>query len=289
MRTVPASLAAEYVKTTTTLARGWVITRRDGVIFRFTDFQRDITVGGDLFTAAGGADPSAMQSSEDTAVGNMEMGAVFDSAAITEADLDGGKYDGASVEVVHFDWKNPVDTFTIFTGTTGRIRRDDHTYSAELLSSKQKLMRQYGRTHQERCDVENLGDARCMVVVADFTFTGAVTGVTDSSLFSGDTSQATGYFNYGVVTFTSGLNNGISKEVGSHTNGDNFSMFEAFPYTIAVGDTYSAEAGCDRRASICKSRFSNLVNFRGFAAVDSGGNDIPIIPGNTKINKRGGR
>jgi uncharacterized phage protein (TIGR02218 family) len=39
---------------------------------------------------------------------------------------------------------------------------------------------------------------------------------------------------------------------------------------IAVGDTFTVTAGCDKRFATCVQKFDNAVNFRGF----------PHIPGN---------
>ena len=42
---------------------------------------------------------------------------------------------------------------------------------------------------------------------------------------------------------------------------------------IAIGDSFDIIAGCDKTASICSGRFSNIINFRGF----------PDIPGTDKM------
>jgi uncharacterized phage protein (TIGR02218 family) len=44
-------------------------------------------------------------------------------------------------------------------------------------------------------------------------------------------------------------------------------------YPVQPGDTYSITAGCDKQMGTCKTRFSNLVNFRG----------EPYVPGNDTI------
>jgi len=42
-----------------------------------------------------------------------------------------------------------------------------------------------------------------------------------------------------------------------------FTLFDAMPRALQVGDTYSVYAGCDKLFSTCKTKFSNGVNFRG--------------------------
>jgi hypothetical protein len=71
-----------------------------------------------------------------------------------------------------------------------------------------------------------------------------------------------GYFDGGVMTWTSGANNGLSGEVASYTVGQ-IVLALPMPYAIAAGDTYSLIAGCDKTFPTCRDRFSNVLNFRG--------------------------
>jgi hypothetical protein len=71
-----------------------------------------------------------------------------------------------------------------------------------------------------------------------------------------------GYFDRGLITFTSGPNTGLSMEVKSYTPGQMILVLP-MPYVVAVGNTYSLIAGCDKTFPTCRDRFSNVVNFRG--------------------------
>jgi hypothetical protein len=82
---------------------------------------------------------------------------------------------------------------------------------------------------------------------------------------SGGTVRAfggTGYFDYGVMTFTSGLNSGLSMEVKAYVPGQ-ITLAQPMPYLCAIGDAYSMHAGCDKAFETCRDRFANVVNFRG--------------------------
>lgn len=79
-----------------------------------------------------------------------------------------------------------------------------------------------------------------------------------------------GYFGYGLVTFTSGLNAGLSMEIKVSDVGL-FVLQLPMPYTCAIGDTYSIKAGCDKSRNTCRDTFSNIVNMR--AEPFSSGND----------------
>lgn len=71
-----------------------------------------------------------------------------------------------------------------------------------------------------------------------------------------------GYFDGGILTFTSGLNAGLSMEIKNYAPGV-FVLQLPFPYAVAPGDAYTAIAGCDRTVPTCRDRFNNIVNFRG--------------------------
>jgi hypothetical protein len=81
-----------------------------------------------------------------------------------------------------------------------------------------------------------------------------------------------GFFTFGKVTFLSGKNIGISREVRafSTTTADGvtftgpgaFELFEALPFDLQIGDQYEAHAGCDKSLKICVERFDNVANRR---------------------------
>lgn len=71
-----------------------------------------------------------------------------------------------------------------------------------------------------------------------------------------------GYFDYGLITFTSGLNIGLSMEVKNYAPGV-IVLQLPMPYAVAPGDAYTMIAGCDRTLPTCRDRFANVVNFRG--------------------------
>jgi uncharacterized phage protein (TIGR02218 family) len=60
------------------------------------------------------------------------------------------------------------------------------------------------------------------------------------------------------------------KQVGT---GGAFSLFLPMGDSIAIGDTGTAVAGCDKSFATCRDVFNNVVNFRGF----------PSIPGNDRL------
>jgi uncharacterized phage protein (TIGR02218 family) len=84
-------------------------------------------------------------------------------------------------------------------------------------------------------------------------------GSTQSTILT-TLSQAIGWFSLGTITFTTGLNAGISRTVKSYSAGV-FTFALPLPYPPGVGDSLTAYAGCDRMQSTCQAKFNNLLNF----------------------------
>ncbi len=113
------------------------------------------------------------------------------------------------------------------------------------------------------------------------TFTIEDTSAYDSSGTGGSVASPAnpGHFDYGLITFTSGLNNGLKMEVQAYAPGT-ITLRLPMPYQALAGDTYSLVAGCGKRfIEDCKTRFNNVVNFRG----------EPHLPGLDKVLMPGGR
>lgn len=75
-----------------------------------------------------------------------------------------------------------------------------------------------------------------------------------------------GYFSLGVITFTSGPNNGLSRVIAGYSNSV-VKVIPMFPYDPGVNDTLTAVPGCDKSLSTCRAKFANPQNFAGFPFV----------------------
>jgi uncharacterized phage protein (TIGR02218 family) len=190
---------------------------------------------------------------------------VLDSASITEADLYAGVWDYAEVLVFRVNYRSLADGVLYQRrGRLGQVKTGRTTFVAELRGLAQALQQVIGEVYTPSCRAD-LGDARCGVNLTGFTATGSVTGVTSRAVFA-DTArtQASDYFGGGVLTWTSGANNGRRMEVKSWVNGTKtFTLALPMVSTVAIGDTYLVIAGCRKRLADCRDKFANVVNFRG--------------------------
>jgi hypothetical protein len=107
MRAVPADLADRLESGAASLCHAWILTRADGVVLGFTDHDRDLVVEGVACKAASGWTAGAAETAAGFSPGLATAVGGFDDAALSEADLAAGLYDGARVECRLVDWSAP--------------------------------------------------------------------------------------------------------------------------------------------------------------------------------------
>jgi hypothetical protein len=88
--------------------------------------------------------------------------------------------------------------------------------------------------------------------------------INDTQSYLAITSFSDGYMNNGVLTWTSGLNSGVSIEVKNYYQSNSYiGLFLSMKQAIQVGDTFTLTPGCDKRRETCYFKFNNMQNFRG--------------------------
>jgi hypothetical protein len=106
-------------------------------------------------------------------------------------------------------------------------------------------------------------DSACGLVLANYTTTGTITTVTSAQDFNTDASQADGYYEQGGVEFTSGALSGVSAPVNTSYNA-NGQIILLIPMDAApaVGDTFKIYPSCDKTPDTCRDKFNNLSHNR---------------------------
>ncbi len=98
-----------------------------------------------------------------------------------------------------------------------------------------------------------------------------IAAVTDNRIFTITVSDARAiddWFNYGVVHWESGANVGLGLEVKDFVSSSGeITLFMPMRRLVAVGDKIRIFPGCPRFLSICKSKFDNVIQYRGFPHV----------------------
>ena len=217
---------------------------------------------------------TAIAQSAGLAVNNLEIVIGYDDT-FTKADFLAGRWDGAAWELFEVNWAAPADgTNTIGRYITGDVKPGRLSCSVELRALSQFLQQGIGLITSKTCRARladfpsQVQGARCGLDVADFTVTGTITSASGQQAARDDArTEADDWFGDGVLTFTSGANDGLSQKVKTHeldSNGAAFTFSLPFPFAIAPGDAYSLVAGCRKRlAEDCRDKFDNVLNFQG--------------------------
>ena len=281
MRDMDSATAQAFAADATTLCHCWRLTRRDGAVLGFTDHDRDLVFAGATFRATTGLDAAQAESAAGFAVAGGEVQGAFDDAALAEADLGAGLYDGASVEIWMVDWSDVARRVLMDIATIGEVRRTEFSFIAELRSLAHRFDEEQGRQFQRNCSAD-LGDARCAVDLSALLYsTGATIEAVQSDgafVVAPDAEFAPGYFTDGAMTSATGERHAIKLHEKAVV-GDRVVLWSAQVATFAEGARVTLSAGCDKSPETCAAKFDNIANFRGFPHMP--GNDVVAAYPNT--------
>ena len=255
----------------TTVARAWAVERRDGAVLGFTDHDADLAFEGIVFRAGSGLSARALAQVTGLAVDNTEaMGALSD-AAISEADLMAGRYDGAGVRIWAVNWAAPEQRALLFRGSIGEVVRAGGAFQAELRGLAEALNQPRGRVYRGSCPAV-LGDAACRVDLdaPGLSAERPVAAIVEAGRvfrFTGLGGVDARWFEPGGLGVLGGAAAGLAAVVKNDrmdAGGRVVELWAALRADVAEGDAVRLEAGCDKRAETCRLKFGNFVNFRGF-------------------------
>ena len=254
----------------TTVARVWIVRRRDGLVLGFTDHDRDLMVEGVTCRASAGMTAGAVEAATGLSVDNGEVTGALSADALTPADIRAGRWDGAAVEARLVDWSAPERGEVLFRGSLGEIAESGGRFTAELRGLAEALNVTRGRVYHARCDAV-LGDARCGVdlAAADMRLETFVTEVREEGrvlILDEGAGYADRWFERGRIAFLDGAAEGLEgriKRDAGQGDGREVDLWTAPGAVPAPGDVVALEAGCDKLLGTCRDKFDNRLNFRG--------------------------
>jgi uncharacterized phage protein (TIGR02218 family) len=262
------ALHAHLASGQSTVCRAWTVTRKDGLVMGFTDHDRDLVVDGVVCRADTGMTARALQQTTGLSVDNSEAFGALSDAAITEADILAGRFDGAEVRAFLVNWATPEDRLLQFRGSFGEITRSGGSFQAELRGLTEVLNRPQGFAFQPRCSAI-LGDGRCQFATATpgYRAVGVVGAVEDDQVFllDGFAEFDDRWFENGRFEMLTGKAAnlvGVVKSDRRTATGRRIELWQTMGAQVARGDGFRAIAGCDKAASTCRTKFANFLNSR---------------------------
>ena len=285
------ALRAHLATGLTTVCRCWAVLRRDGRIFGFTDHDGPLHFDGIDFRADSGMTGRALSQTTGLAVDNTEAMGVLSDAAITEADIEAGRFDAAEVRAWAVNWRDVSQRELRFRGTLGELRRGGGAFHAELRGLAEALNQPQGRVYQRAC-LAVLGDARCRfdLNAPGFSVEAEIMEVGDgrASCLTGTEAPPSGWFERGRLRVLSGAAEGLTAIVKHDRMRDGvrqIDYWEPVRARFAPGDRVRLEAGCDKRVETCRAKFGNFANFQGFPHIP-GEDWMMVAPG--RMGENGG-
>ena len=256
----------------TTIAFCWKLERRDGAGLALTSHDRPLDVAGICFQPAPGMVPAAVRAELGLLPSSSEVAGSLSSAAISEADIQAGRWDGAALQLFAVDWEHPDDeTIILLEGELGQVSSSAGRFEADLVGVGAKLQRPVCPATSPECRAE-LGDAACRVDMAGRRLRARVVSTEQHAILIDE--DAGDRFRFGQLRVLGGGANGQRRRILS-VDGRRLSLRSAPVGQIAAGTAVELVEGCDKRLESCASRFANAVNFRG----------EPHLPGNDLLTR----
>jgi len=256
----------------------------NGTILNFTSHDVNITIGSVTYTPMllKRGNIKSMRGIETTSTLGIELMAgsedlIYASVPILHT-LRRGDFDGA---ILHLDrvynpneweYNNPpisVDYVMsdLFVGRVDvpEVLRQSAQLDAKSFSDVLNVTPMPGNVLIPSC-LNTLYDSVCTVVKATYTTVGSCFGGSSISLISANLAALAGYYDLGVIAFTSGANIGLRRTIKSYVPGV-IRLVAPLNYVPAVGDAFTIYPGCDKMATTCTDKFNNISNFKGYPYV----------------------
>lgn len=288
MRTAPAALKT-FLDNNRASWRGDLVklTLLDGTVYRWTTAEMKLTVGGFDFLPPGALAPLVKRGpysqSARLTIDTLDLTVTGGSFTINSKALPllatQGYFDGARIQVDHLIGADlpsagvygPIPSF--FEGRVAGMDPDGPALILRAKSELESLNILLPKFPLQPMCGNAVYDASCGLNRAAFTVSGAAASGTLTTLQVQTTNatiiaKATGYYNLGVLRFTTGALTGSRRAVQGFTvSGGTATFTLALPFASApiAADQFSVYPGCDRSKLQCgAAKFNNLPQFRGY-------------------------
>ncbi|TPG15387.1 DUF2163 domain-containing protein [Sphingomonas oligophenolica] len=199
-------------------------------------------IDGLIHRAAPGMTPSAVARSDGLEADTMEIGGALTSAAIGEADLIAGRWDGARVMLT-------------------AVEAGDIGFTAELTGVTVALQRPVVEETSAGCRA-TLGDWRCRVAMLGRRRFARVVASADRVLTLDAVEPVANGYAGGTLRWFGGRNAGLASAIAA-SEGAVVTLRSAPAFAVTPGVLVDVIEGCDKTLATCAGRFANAANFRG--------------------------
>lgn len=277
MKTASAPLISLLASRKFCMADIYTITLTDGTILRYADLDIDVVYSANIYTRMAikrGTTKTKIGIEVDTfnftifpKATDLVTGTPFLSATRQ------GIFDGAMLQMDRAfasSWPTIVGVVNQFYGLVSDVSAGRTEAEFSVKSALELLNQPMPRNVYQAVCLHTVYDGGCGLVKATYTVAGATAGTITTTSFGSSgapvTGKAAGYFDQGVLKFTSGALTGISRTIKSFDGSGVFSFALPWPSAPASGDAFSVYPGCDKTMATCGgTKFANnLARFKGY-------------------------
>lgn len=252
----------------------YTITTVQNDVYRYTNYDFDLIVGGELYRSDGPIiSRDGITLSLGVEVDNLSITIdvtdeeTFESLRIVQA-FHNGQMDGArfKLERIFMDASTPTDTsagtIKLFEGRIIEPEFDRNTIQASVASDLDELNVQMPRNlYQPSCS-NTLFDHACGLNRENYALETTIAAGSTASRILCDINQPQGWFTQGVIEFLEGGNKGLKRTIRLHELDVLLLTLPLLEYP-EVGQRIKVYPGCDKRLETCQNRLNNFARFRG--------------------------
>lgn len=145
MRDIPDGIQSHLDVGVTTLCHIWKLTRKDGIVFGFTDHDETLAIDDVNYLALSGMGGGDVDSALGFSIDNSHVQSVLSDGRITVDDINAGRYDSAELTCAIVNWQDVTQRLDLTRGQLGEITQKGERFEAEWVGEGAKLDRSQGR------------------------------------------------------------------------------------------------------------------------------------------------
>ena len=274
MRAASAKLIALLDADQFLMADLYTITTVQNDVYRYTNYDYDLVVGGHVYKSDGPIiSREGISLSLGIEVDNLSVtidvtdDQTFEGVRVVQA-FHNGQMDGArfKLERIFMDMNTPTDTsagtIKLFEGRLIEPELDRNTISVSVASDLDDLNVQMPRNLYQPSCTNTLFDSACGLLRQNHVVSTTIESGSTTSRILCQVNQPQGWFTQGVIEFLDGGNKGLKRTVRLHESG---ALLLTLPLLEEPqpGQRINIYPGCDKRLETCQNRFNNFARFRG--------------------------
>lgn len=274
MRTASPQLIAMLNEDQFVMADLYTITTVQGDVFRYTNYDFDLVVAGQIYSSGGpiisrdgislslGIEVDNLSISIDC-IDDNEWNGINVVQAFHNGQLDGARF---KLERIFMDMNTPTDTsagtIKLFEGRIIEPDLDRNSIQASVASDLDELNVQMPRNLYQPSCTNTLFDTACGLLRQNFMVQTTIESGSTAARILCQVNQPQGWFTQGVIEFLDGGNAGLKRTVRMHESG---ALLLTLPLLEPpqAGQRIKIYPGCDKRLETCQNRFNNFASFRG--------------------------